>query len=112
MIVDFGNTAPPTFFVIRTPDDRTVYLRYPPKGIDVMGQGYSNKHLELDTKKQQGYSIFNDKKEQVAAFVYSGKYELLFQDANTVADQEIRSLSCSVTVSMPGGRKALTSASS
>lgn len=106
VVIDFGNTSPPTYFVLRTPDDRTVYLRYPPKGIDVFGAGYSHR-LKLDVRKLKGYSIFNGQKEPAPAFVYSGKYELLFQDANTIAGQEIRTLSCSVAVSLSKGAKIL-----
>lgn len=68
VVVDFKGLRHPTYFGIRTPDDRFVYLRYPPEAIDVLGEAYRKDRLELDIQTLTGYALHDGRKRPVRVF--------------------------------------------
>ena len=99
VIVSFGATKHPTYFGIETPDDRFVYIRYPPKQIDVLGGDYFKREIELSLRDLSGFVINNGEKSPARVFGKNGKYQLIFQDANTAYGVDLHELSCSIRVS-------------
>ncbi|HET7161482.1 MAG TPA: hypothetical protein VFI32_02250 [Rhodanobacteraceae bacterium] len=99
IIVSFGATKHPTYFGIETPDDRFVYIRYPPKKIDVLGDDYYKREVSLSLRDLSGFVINNGTKSPARVFDVNGKYRLIFQDANTAYGVDLHELSCAVRIS-------------
>jgi len=98
VIVKLGATKHPTYFAIETPDDRFVYIRYPPEQIDVLGKNYFESEMDLPIGSLSGYVMVNGEKSPARVFATSGEYRLIFQDANTAFGMDLHKLACTVHV--------------
>ncbi|MFC3550833.1 hypothetical protein ACFOLC_07355 [Lysobacter cavernae] len=99
IVIDFGSTRHPTYVGVQTPRDQFIYLRYPPRGIDVLGDEYRRDTLKLDTSTLRGMKIDGESVTQVKVFDAPGKYTLRFQDANRAEHEDLFALSCTVILS-------------
>ncbi len=98
IVVKFGALKHPTYFGVQTPTDDFVYLRYLPRGIDILGKKYEGDPINLDIATLQGVTLINDRALPTKVFNTPGEYTLRFQDANHAAYETLHSLSCSVTI--------------
>lgn len=98
VVIDFGSTRHPTHFGVQTPNDQFVYLRYPPRGVDVLGERYRAPRLRLDTNNLTGVIFVNEKPTTVKVFETPGRYTLRFRDATRLAFEDHFVLSCEITI--------------
>lgn len=98
VLVSFGATKRPTYFGVLTPNDHFIYLRYPPRGIDVLGEQYLEDPIELDVSGLTGVRILDDELLPARVFPGPGNYQLHFQDANTALGIDLHQAQCTVTV--------------
>lgn len=96
VVINFGSTRHPTYFGVQTPQDEFVYLRYPPRNIDVLGDEYRQDTFRLDVPTLQGVKLSAGIAAKVKVFATPGKYVLRFQDANRLEYEDLFELSCTV----------------
>lgn len=98
IVIRFGLTKPPTFFGVETPAEEFIYLRYPPKQIDYVGDAYYKDPLILDLQSTMGTIVQGDAASEARVFTAPGAYALRFQDANHVAGESLHVLNCEVEI--------------
>lgn len=97
VIVDFGITRHPTHFGIETPEGFR-YIRYSPRGVDVLGDRYKKEILELPLQTATGVMFVDQQPVSARIFSKPGKYTLRFKDANWVAADGAFTLSCDLAI--------------
>lgn len=94
--LDFGWTKAPTKAAVILPSGKLLRLRDPAEDIDTLGSAYPGGRLRVDAASLLG---IDHSMRHVPVFGAPGKYEFLFQDANTAEDMDLHRVHCTVTLS-------------